>query len=128
MTDGGVPLPDGIRALTEALFDLAREGRSDLLVHIRGGVPVNLLDVNGNSFLMLSAYHSHVELVSDLLDLGANPNLSNDRGQTPLAGAVFKRNRAIVDKLLAAGADPDVGSPSAREISTMFGFELPEKI
>jgi ankyrin repeat protein len=124
MTEDGVPLPENIRVLTEALFEFAREGRMDLLDHIRSGVPANLLDVNGNSFLMLAAYHSHTELVAGLLELGANPNLANDHGQTPLAGAVFKHHRAIVDQLLAAEADPDMGSPSARQAAEMFGFKL----
>lgn len=124
MSDEGVPVPDAILELAEALFDLAREGKIDLLDHIRAGVPVNLLDVNGNSFLMLAAYHAHTDLVAGLLELGANPNLANDRGQTPLAGAVFKRARGVVDGLLAAGANPDLGEPSAREAASMFGFEL----
>lgn len=42
-----------------------------------------------------------------LLDAGANPNLSDDRGHTPLMGAAEKSNVAIVQLLLAAGANPN---------------------
>ncbi|KAI4267580.1 MAG: hypothetical protein LQ337_008281, partial [Flavoplaca oasis] len=40
--------------------------------------------------LMLSSYHTHAPLVRYLLSQNADPNTLNDRGQSPLAGAVFK--------------------------------------
>ncbi|KAL9008687.1 MAG: hypothetical protein Q9180_009479, partial [Flavoplaca navasiana] len=40
--------------------------------------------------LMLSSYHTHASLVRYLLSQNADPNTLNDRGQSPLAGAVFK--------------------------------------
>lgn len=49
---------------------------------------------------MLSAYHGHAPLVQLLLDHGADPNRVNDRGQSPLAGAVFKGEDAVVEVFL----------------------------
>jgi uncharacterized protein len=69
---------------------------------------------------MLSAYHGHVATVQLLLAHGADPNTLNDRGQSPLAGVVFKNERAIAAALVQAGADPDRGEPSARETAAMF--------
>jgi hypothetical protein len=46
---------------------------------------------------MLAAYHGHAELVKLLLDHGADPNRLNDRGQSPLAGAVFKMEDAVIE-------------------------------
>lgn len=46
---------------------------------------------------MLAAYHGHAPLVKLLIEHGANPNSLNDRGQSPLAGAVFKAEREVVE-------------------------------
>jgi hypothetical protein len=46
---------------------------------------------------MLAAYHGHAELVKLLIQHGADPNRVNDRGQSPLAGAVFKQEPAVID-------------------------------
>jgi hypothetical protein len=45
----------------------------------------------------------------------------NDRGQTPLAGAVFTGEEEVVAALLGAGADPHAGTPTARETAVVFG-------
>jgi ankyrin repeat protein len=63
--------------------------------------------------IMLSAYHGHAPLVKLLLQYGADPNRLNDRGQSPLAGAVFKNEREVIQALLAGNADPRIGEPSA---------------
>lgn len=70
---------------------------------------------------MLASYHGHLPLTSLLLSHGADPNRLNDRGQSPLAGAVFKAEDAIVECLLEAGADVDAGRPSAMESVEIFG-------
>ena len=72
---------------------------------------------------MLAAYHGHASLVRLLLSHGADPNSVNDRGQSPLAGAVFKDENEVVEALLEGGADPEWGSPSAVEAVGIFGKE-----
>ena len=72
---------------------------------------------------MLSAYHGHAALVRLLLSHGADPNRLNDRKQSPLAGAIFKGEEEVVEVLLAGGADPDLGEPSAREATVIFKQE-----
>lgn len=72
---------------------------------------------------MLSSYHGHAPLTTYLLSQGADPNALNDRQQSPLAGAVFKNEDAVVRALLEGGADPDLGQPSAAEAVTMFRME-----
>jgi uncharacterized protein len=62
---------------------------------------------------MLAAYHGHATLVSLLLQHGADPDRLNDRGQSPLAGVVFKNEAECIRLLLQGGADPEIGTPSA---------------
>ena len=69
---------------------------------------------------MLSTYYGHGPLSRLLLSHGADPNRLNDRGQTPLAGAVFKNEKEVVDLLLENGADVDLGRPSAWEAVELF--------
>lgn len=46
---------------------------------------------------MLASYHGHAALVRLLLQHGADPNTLNDRGQSPLAGAVFKGEAEVIE-------------------------------
>ncbi|WP_375492300.1 ankyrin repeat domain-containing protein [uncultured Jatrophihabitans sp.] len=103
------------------MFDLARAGDERLLGYVDAGVPVDLTDAKGNTLLMLAAYHEHAPLVAALAARGADIDRLNDRGQSPLAGAVFKSASDVVDMLLGAGADPSRGQPSALETARFFG-------
>ncbi len=116
--------PADQRRIVEFAMDLAREGRTDLLAtYVDGGFPANHPDPDGNTALMLAAYHGQAETVAMLVERGADVDRPNDRGQSPLAGALFKGEDEVVRVLLAAGADPDAGAPSARETARMFGTE-----
>jgi hypothetical protein len=104
------------------VFNLARQGGTDTLAaYVDAGVPANLSNDNGDTLVMLAAYHGHPQTVAALLERGADPDRPNDRGQTPLAGAVFKGEQAVIEALLAGGADPTAGTPSAIETAQMFG-------
>lgn len=105
------------------LFDLARNGDVSLIEYIKQGVSVDLVNQDGQSFVMLAAYNGHAELVKALAEAGADVNLLNDRKQSPLAGAIFKKEDAVIDALLEAGANPKAGTPSAVDTAMMFGRE-----
>ncbi|GAA1755251.1 MAG TPA: ankyrin repeat domain-containing protein [Tetrasphaera sp.] len=108
--------------IVEIALDLAREGRTDELVEfLDHGLPVDVTGPNGDTALMLAAYHGHAGLVRTLIDRGANLNALNARGQSIIAGAIFKGENEIVRALVAAGADLDAGTPSARETAAIFG-------
>ncbi|WP_131106194.1 ankyrin repeat domain-containing protein [Ornithinimicrobium sufpigmenti] len=108
--------------LAHALFDLARRGDTNrLAAYVDAGAPADLTDPHGNTLLMLAAYHGHAGLVRDLAARGADVDRLNDRGQSPLAGAIFKGEEEVVVVLLEHGADPDAGMPTARQTAQMFG-------
>lgn len=122
-------VPEEIQEFAGKLFELARTGDTTLLTYVDNGVDVNLANQDGNSFLMLAAYAGHEDLVRGLIERGADVDKLNARGQSPLAGVIFKKEDAIVDLLLAAGADPRAGHPDAIASAQLFGREdLLEKL
>jgi ankyrin repeat protein len=118
------PLTEDELAFLSQTLDLAREGRTgELTERLDAGVPVNLTGGSGDSLLILAAYHVHPDTVDALLARGADHTRVNDRGQTALGAAVYRRSEPIVRALLAAGADPDLGGQSARSVAAFFGLE-----
>ena len=108
--------------LASRIFDMARNGdAARLAAYLDAGVPVNLTNTNGDTLVMLAAYHGHEPAVAVLIERGADVDRHNNRGQTPLAGAVFKDEMPIMELLLHADADPLAGSPSALETTRFFG-------
>lgn len=114
------------------MFDLARQGDSTLITYLQAGLPPNLTNNRGDTLLMLASYHGHASLVSEILSLspqdvriprehGADPNQLNGKGQSIVAGAVFKGYDEVVNILIQHGADPLAGQPSAEDTAKMFG-------
>lgn len=58
-----------------------------------------------------------------LMSMGADPNVANDRGQSPIAGAVFKGYDDVVKVLFEGGAEIRGGQPSAVDCARMFKRE-----
>lgn len=119
-TDGPGQHDPQVVEFAHRMLDLARDGDPALVDYLDAGVPVELTDQDGNTLLMLAAYHGHARLVRALVERGADSGRLNDRGQSPLAGAVFQGGAEVVEVLVAAGADPRAGTPSALDTAAMF--------
>jgi uncharacterized protein len=117
-------LTDDELAFLQRALDLARAGAAEeLAALVDAGLPVNLSSGAGDSLLILAAYHDHPQTVEVLLARRADTARVNDRGQTALAAATFRRSERSVRALLAAGADPALGPKSALEIATFFELD-----
>ena len=88
----GAPMMDQeTYELVQELFQLVRQGDTERLEGLlKMGLPANLRDGKGNSLLMLASYNGNYETARLLLEHGGDPELGNDHGQLPLAGAAFK--------------------------------------
>ena len=118
-------LPPEAIAFATRMFDAARTGNIEIFEQaLPRGLPANLTNDKGDSLVMLAAYHGHATLVGLLVKHGANVNRLNDRGQSPLAGAVFKNEEECVKKLLEGGADPEIGTPSALDATKVRNTSL----
>ena len=119
-----VELTDDQVEFLNSVFDLVRAGDAETVAaYVERGVPVDLTNANGDTLLLLAAYHEHPDVVRVLLERNADPNRVSGRAQTALVAAVFRQNLGIVEALLDAGADPSLGSPDAR--ATAAYFQLP---
>lgn len=89
---------------------------------LAAGLPAKLRNEQGDSLLILAAYHGHPAVVRLLLDARAYPDGVNDRGQTALGAAAFKGDVQVVQQLLDHGAQPDSppGGRTALMIAAMF--------
>jgi ankyrin repeat protein len=87
--------PAIIRALVE------RGGRVDA-TNRRGAQPLHYAADGAGSGREPDA---HRQTVSVLIELGADPNATDNNGTTPLLRAVRNRNAPVVEALLARGAD-----------------------
>jgi ankyrin repeat protein len=118
MTKPAQPKPeldDAALAFAEQVFESTRKGDATRLADLLGrGLPANIRNHNGDSLLMLAAYHGHLDAARVLLAHGADPQLRNDKGQTPLAGAAFKGDLAMVKLLLEHDADVEGASPDGK--------------
>lgn len=115
------PRYEGDRALLASAFDWARYGATDRLAELfESGASVELTNERGDTLLILAAYHCQPEVVRLLLSCSVALDRANDNGQTALGAAVFRQSSEIVDLLLEAGADPDGGARSARDVARFF--------
>ncbi|KAL6400487.1 ankyrin domain containing protein [Ilyonectria robusta] len=124
-------LPPEAIAFAGRMYDSARAGDLPTFEQaLPAGLPPNMTNEKGDTLLMLAAYHGHAELVKLLIQHGGDPNRLNDRGQSPLAGAVFKKEDAVIENqaLLEGGADPDYGQPNAMQCVAIFNQEETWKV
>ena len=92
-----LPESSGTEGPLEWFLDLFKS-RSD-------GLDVNETQADGTSALAWAVYHDDISSTELFLKFGADPNIANDLGVTPLSLACENGNATIISKLLQAGAD-----------------------
>lgn len=89
---------------------------------LRENTDVNLRDRKGNTALH---YATVSKAMTDLLiAAGADPNLTNDDGETPLHMAAYGSDIGVIESLLLNGADPNaVDSDGNTPLHLAVGWE-----
>lgn len=98
--------PVGPATPSELLHEAAARGdvsrvRSVLRMY---NVAINAVDADGRTALMLAVLHGQEAVVRELLGRGADPNIADTTGRTPLEVARDRNELSIFDVLLQAGA------------------------
>lgn len=85
-------------------------GHEDVLrLLIEYGALIDKQGENGRNALFMAVYQNRKQIAKFLLSKGANPNLKDSFGQTPLLMSINKQNDPqIIKDLLKYGADPRV--------------------
>ena len=94
----------------EIFFRLGIEKSDDLLQKLRNVVEPDFQDDKGISYLHRACQSHYLEAIEILLELGANPNINDKRGFSPVLEAIGKineSNNAILEMMLQNGLDLD---------------------
>lgn len=101
----------GVDSLRQWFFMCIRAGKgaedvADVRRLLCMGVDVNCVDHNGISGLV-HALKAGPEMMQALLEAGADPNITNENGYTPLRAAIALKKGWAMKLLLDRNADPD---------------------
>jgi ankyrin repeat protein len=88
-------------------------------------IDIDARNERGKTALFLAIYYIRNDLVEILLKAGANPNIPNDFGWTPLMQARFQHNYYAIDRLLAANADTNIKNFKGETIYEMNFCDSP---
>lgn len=94
----------------EIFFRLGVEKSEELLEKIRDVKNPNFQDDKGISYLHRACQTHYIEAIKILLELGANPNITDKRGFSPVLeaiGSINENNNEILKLLLKHGLDLD---------------------
>lgn len=94
----------------EIFFRLGVEKSDDLLQKLRNVDDPNFQDDKGISYLHRACQSHYLEAIKILLELGADPNINDIRGFSPVMDALGKineNNNAILEIMLQYGLNLD---------------------
>jgi len=106
-------MDEGEQGFTFPLFSAVEKGQLSmfklLLKYTKQSI--NRQNHKGTTLLWIASCNRHIDIVAELLNMKADPNVPNLKGDGPLIPACQKGNDSIVDLLLEAGAKLSVHNP-----------------
>lgn len=99
------------KGISWPLFATCEKGQTSmfkLLLKYIDQTTLNKQNHHGCTCLWIASCNRHIDIVMELLHLGADPNVPNSKGDGPLIPSIQKGNDSIVELLLDNGARMDV--------------------
>ncbi|KAL0627233.1 Ankyrin repeat domain-containing protein 30A [Plecturocebus cupreus] len=96
-----------------------REACANILVD--SGADPTIVDVYGNTALHYAVYNGSLSMVAKLLSRGADIEVKNKAGLTPLLLAITKRSEQIVEFLLTKSANANAVNNTALMLAVCHG-------
>ena len=91
------------------LSNVKKGEHHEVEVMLLSGINYNTRDIDGKPALIIAIENGDGEMVSLLLDAGADPDIVDRKsGEVPLTLAAARNNADLVGRLLAKGANPNV--------------------
>ena len=117
----------------EIFFRLGVEQSDDLLQRIKTVENPNFQDDNGISYLHRACQSHYLEAIELLLNLGADPNMNDKRGFSPILsaiGRIHENNNTILEMMLQHGLNLDKmeGNMTLKAKVESFGDDEMNKI
>ena len=117
----------------EIFFRLGVEQSDDLLQKIKTAENPNFQDDNGISYLHKACQSHYLEAIELLLNLGADPNMNDKRGFSPILsaiGRIHENNNTILEMMLQHGLNLDKmeGNMTLKAKIESFGDDEMNKI
>lgn len=111
----------------DLFFAAARTGNSEVINEfLKYGFPVDARNIDGYTALMMASYYGHQNIVTALLNKGADRCLRDNKGNTALMGAIFKLEWSIAKQLKNVDCDVNAkktGQKTVAEFAKVIGQE-----
>lgn len=115
------------KEVIDLFFAAARTGNSEVINEfLKHGFPVDVRNHDGYTPLMMASYYGHQDIVTSLLNKGADRCLRDNKGNTALMGAIFKLEWSIAKQLKSVDCDVNAkktGQKTVAEFAKVIGQE-----
>ncbi|WP_373359105.1 ankyrin repeat domain-containing protein [Acinetobacter lactucae] len=113
--------------LIDLFFAASRTGNQEVIHEfLKNGFPVDARNDNHYTALMVAAYHGQKEIVTTLLQYGADRCLRDSKGHTAVMGAIVKAEWSIAKQLKSTDCDAKAkkdGQLTTEAFAKVFGQE-----
>lgn len=110
---------------TRSLLKASADGdQTALQALIRSGVDIDSTSESGNSALLIATFFEQKSCFDFLLANGADPNLQNNHGDSPISVAANKEigKEYWLRSILSSGGNPNLRNDKVSPESAQFGF------